>query len=61
LITPLVFINASEDLIMVDDIVTPLNPQVEPLEKEDFKEAPLNMNVSQRSREKKPSRRMVRI
>jgi hypothetical protein len=33
----LVFINASEDLIMVDDIVTPLNPQVEPLEKEDFR------------------------
>jgi hypothetical protein len=45
---------------MVDDVATPSNPLVSLVENEEFEEAPLNVNVSQRSREEKPSRRMVR-
>jgi hypothetical protein len=44
---------------MADDIVTPLNPPIVPIEKEKFEEAPLDVNVSQRSCEEEPSRRMV--
>jgi hypothetical protein len=43
----------------------PSNPLVAPIDKEELEEAPLNevafeVNVSQRSREEEPSRRMVR-
>jgi hypothetical protein len=44
---------------MADDVVTPSNPPVAPINKEEFEEAPLEVNVSQRSREKEPSRRVV--
>ncbi len=37
-----------------------MNPLVSLLEKEKFEEAPLDMNVSQRSCEEKPSRKVVR-
>jgi len=37
-----------------------LNPLVSLVEKEEFEEAPLDMNVSQRLCEEKPSRRVVR-
>jgi hypothetical protein len=55
---------------MADDVVTPSNPPVTPVDKEEleetpFEEAPLDevafeVNVSQRSREEEPSRRVVR-
>jgi len=45
---------------MADDVVTPSNPQVPLVEKEEFEETLLDVNVSQRSREEEPSRRVVR-
>jgi len=45
---------------MADDVAMPLNPLVAPVEQEKLEEAPLNVNVSQRPREKEPSRRVVR-
>jgi len=45
---------------MADDVVTPLNPPVAPVEQEELEEAPLDVIVSQRSREEKPPKRMVR-
>jgi hypothetical protein len=55
----LVFVDVSENLIMADDVATPSNPLVSLVEKEEFEEAPIDVNVSQRSREKEPSRRVV--
>ncbi len=57
----LVFIDVGENLVMADDVATPLNPPVSLVEKEELKEASLDVNVSQRSCEEKPSRRVVRI
>jgi hypothetical protein len=50
---------------MADDVATPLNPPIAPVDKEELEEALLDeivfeVNVSQRSREKEPSRRVVR-
>jgi hypothetical protein len=45
---------------MADDVITPLNPLIAPVEHEEFEEAPLDVNVSQRSHEEEPSRRVVR-
>jgi hypothetical protein len=45
---------------MADDVATPLNPPVSLIEKEELKEAALDVNVSQRSHEKKSSKRVVR-
>jgi hypothetical protein len=45
---------------MADDDATPSNPQVAPVQQEEFEEAPLDLNVSQRSREEEPLRRVVR-
>ncbi len=58
---PSVFVDACESLIMVDDVTTPLNLPVAPVEEEKLEEALLDMNVSQQSRKEKSSRRMVRI
>ncbi len=55
----LVFVDANENLVMVDDVATPSNPLVAPIEKEEFKEASFNVNVSQRLHEEEPFRRMV--
>jgi hypothetical protein len=49
---------------MADDVATPSNPPVAPVDKKKLEEAPLDevaleVNVSQWSREEKPSRRMV--
>jgi hypothetical protein len=57
----LVFVDVSKNLVMVDDVVTPSNPLVSLVEKEEFEEAPFDVNVSQWSRKKKPSKRVVRI
>ncbi len=45
---------------MADDVDTPLNPLVAPVEQEEFEEASLDVNVSQRPYEEEPSKRMVR-
>jgi len=45
---------------MANDVATPSNPPVAPVNKEELKKAPLDVNVSQRSREKEPSKRVVR-
>jgi hypothetical protein len=50
---------------MMDDVSTPSNPLVAPVDKEELEEAPLNelmleVNVSQRSRKEEPSIRVVR-
>jgi hypothetical protein len=50
----LVFVDAGENLVMADDVITPSNPQVAPVKKEELKEASfdetlLDVNVSQRS------------
>ncbi len=46
---------------MVDDVATPSNPPVSLVEKEELEEAPIDVNVSQRSRKEKLSRKMVCI
>jgi hypothetical protein len=56
---------------MADDVATPLNPLVAPVDKEELEEASLDetpldeitleVNVSQRLREEEPSRKVVRI
>jgi hypothetical protein len=55
----LVFVDANENFVMVDDVIMSLNPPVALVEKEELEEASLNVNVSQWLREKKPSRRVV--
>jgi hypothetical protein len=44
---------------MVDDAATPSNPSIAPIEEKELEEALLDVNVSQRSCEEKPFRRMV--
>jgi hypothetical protein len=39
---PSIFVDASENLIMADDVTTPLNPLVALVEKEELEEAPLD-------------------
>jgi hypothetical protein len=58
--TLLVFVDAGENLVMADDATTPSNPPVSLVEKEKLEEASLDVNVSQRSREEEPFRRVVR-
>ncbi len=67
---PSVFVDVGDNLVMADDVATPLNPPVAVVDKEKLEEATLDgtpldeialeMNVSQRSREEEPSRRVVR-
>ncbi len=54
------FVDASENFVMTNDVDMPSDPLVAPIEKEELEEAPLDMNVFQRSREEELSRRMVR-
>jgi len=53
------FLLMQAQLVMADDDTTPSNPLVAPVQQE-LEEAPLDLNVSQRPREEKPPRRMVR-
>jgi hypothetical protein len=63
------FVDTGENLIMADDVATPSNLPIAPVEKEKFEdalldeapfdEAPLDINVFQRLREEEPSRRVV--
>jgi len=48
-------------LVMADDDAPPSNPPVAPVQQEKLEEAPFDLNVSQRSREEEPPRRVVRI
>ncbi len=57
--TLLVFVDAGENLVMVDVVAMPSNPLVSLVKKEELEEASFDVNVSQRLREKKPSRRVV--
>jgi hypothetical protein len=45
---------------MADDDVTPSNPPVAPIQQEEREKAPFDLDVSQRSREEEPPRRVVR-
>jgi len=45
---------------MVNDVATPSNPPVAPVEHEEFEEAPLDVIISQRPHEEEPPRRVVR-
>jgi hypothetical protein len=45
---------------MVDDVVTPSNLLVAPVEQEEPEKAPFDVIVSQRLREEKPPRRVMR-
>ncbi len=55
----LVFVDAGEDLIMADDVVTPLNPLITHVEKEELQEPSLDVNVSQWLHNEEPFERMV--
>jgi hypothetical protein len=55
------FVDAGENLVMADDVITPSNPPVAPIEEEKLEEASLDVNVFQRSREEELSRRVVCI
>jgi hypothetical protein len=57
---PSIFVDAGENLVMADDVTTSSNPSVALVEKEEFEEALLDVNVSQWSHEKKSSKRVVR-
>jgi hypothetical protein len=58
--TLLVFVDVGENLVMANDVTTPSNPPVPLVEKEELKEALLDVNVSQWLREEEPSKRVVR-
>jgi len=45
---------------MSDDDAMPSSPLVAPVQQEELEKAPLDLNVSQRSREEEPPKRMVR-
>jgi hypothetical protein len=55
----LVFVDVGEDLVMADDVVTPSNSPVAPIEEKELKETLLDVNVSQRTHDEEPFQRMV--
>jgi len=55
----LVFVDAGENLVMADEVATPSNPLVAPVEQKELEEIPLKVNVSQWLREEEPSRQVV--
>jgi len=54
----LVFVDASEDSIMADDVLMPSNPLIVPIEK--LEKTLFDVNVSQRLHEEEPFRTVVR-
>jgi hypothetical protein len=56
----LVFVDAGEILVMANDVTTPSNPPVAPVEREELKEVPLYMIVSKRPHEEEFSKGVVR-
>ncbi len=61
MVTFLVFIDTSEDSIMVDDVVIRLKFLVTLVEKEKLKQTSFEVNVSQQLCEEKLSKRMMHI
>jgi hypothetical protein len=57
---PFSFVDAGENLVMADDVVTPSNPLIAPIKKEELEEAPLDVNAFQWSCKEEPSKRVVR-
>jgi hypothetical protein len=55
----LVFVDANEYLVMANDVVTPSNLSVAPVEEEELEEAPFNVNVSQQLCDEDLFRRVV--
>jgi hypothetical protein len=55
----LVFVDVGEDSIMIDDVITALNPPIVLVKKEKPEKTPLDVNVSQQSCDEKPSNRVV--
>jgi len=55
-----VFVDANEDLIMADDVVTPSNPLIMPVKEEKFEKIPFDVNIFQWPCEEEPFRRVVR-
>jgi len=45
---------------MADDVITPSNPLVLVVKKEELEEAPFEVNIFQQSRKEEPSKRVVR-
>jgi hypothetical protein len=56
---PSIFFYVGEIFVMADDVTTPSNRPVAPVEQEELEKAQLDMNVYQRSCEKELSRRVV--
>jgi len=54
------FVDVGKNLVMADDVATPLDSLITPIEKEELEKVLLDVNVFQRSREEESSRRMVR-
>jgi hypothetical protein len=48
---PSILVDACEDLVMANDVVTPLNSSIALVEEEEFEEISLDVNVSQWSHE----------
>jgi hypothetical protein len=67
---PSIFVDKYDNLVMADDVATPLNPRVVAVDKEKFEEVTLDgtlldevaleVNVSQWLHEEEPSRQVVR-
>jgi hypothetical protein len=57
----LVFFNASEDLVMANDVVTPSNPPITLVEEEELAKTSLDVNVSQCSHDKEMFQKVVCI
>jgi hypothetical protein len=51
-----VFVDTGEILVMANDVVTPSNPPVAPVEHEELEEVPLDVNGFQWLREEEPFR-----
>ncbi len=58
--TLLIFVDACENLVMANDVTTPSNLLVSLVEKEELEKTLFDVNVSQRSHEEEPSRKVVR-
>jgi hypothetical protein len=56
---PLIFVDVGENLVMVNDVATPLNPPITLVEQEELEKTPFDMNVSQWPCKEELSKRVV--
>jgi hypothetical protein len=56
-----IFVHASENLVMADDVTTPSNLPIALVEQKELEETPFDMNVSQWPCKEELSRKMMRI